>query len=74
MNSTVDELAAQAERLSDEERDILLDRLLLLISSTADPEIEQAWIEEAERRCDAIDRGEMNTVPWEEVRKDLGRA
>jgi hypothetical protein len=34
-----------------------------------------AWrpgIAEAERRVEALDRGEMRSIPWEEARKTLG--
>lgn len=74
MNPTVDDLVTQAERLSLEERELLLDRLQQLVPHGIDPDIEKAWIAEAERRWDEIERGEMKTVPWEEVRKDLGLA
>ena len=74
MNPTVDDLMAQAERLSPNERELLLERLLLLVPHGMDPGIEQAWIKEAESRWDAIERGEMKTIPWEDVRKDLGLA
>jgi hypothetical protein len=54
---TVDELARQIERLSGDEREELLNRILLM---------------PAERRLDAIDRGEDTPVPWEQVRGELG--
>jgi Putative addiction module component len=74
MNPTIDDLLAQAERLSPEDREILLIRLKLAFGDTLDPDIEAAWIAEAQRRLDAVDRGESVPVPWEEVRKDLGLA
>lgn len=73
MNPTIDDLVAQAKLLSVEERELLLLRLQHTLPEVA-PEIEAAWIEEANRRADAIDRGEVKTVPWEAVRKDLGLA
>jgi len=36
--------------------------------SERDEEIEAAWDEEIERRVGQIDRGEVMTIPWEEVR------
>ena len=72
MNPTVDELVAQAEQLPLAERELLVDRLRQTLPTSIDPDIEAAWIAEAERRLDAIDRGEEKTVPWEKVRKDLG--
>lgn len=73
MIPTVDDLVAQAELLSAEERELLLVRLQESLPEV-DSDIEAVWVEEAERRSDAIDRGEVKTVPWEEVRKDLGLA
>lgn len=32
-----------------------------------DPEIEQAWAEEALRRAQACDAGRMKTIPFDEV-------
>jgi putative addiction module component (TIGR02574 family) len=72
MNPTVDELLAQAAKLSLDDRELLLVRLHLDLDESTDPEVEAAWIAEAERRMEAIDRGESVTVPWEVVRKDLG--
>jgi putative addiction module component (TIGR02574 family) len=72
MNPTVDELVAQAEQLPLAERELLMDRLRQTLPTSIDPDIEAAWIAEAERRLDAIDRGEEKTVPWEKVRQDLG--
>lgn len=72
MNPTVDELVAQAEQLPLADRELLVDRLRQTLPTSIDPDIEAAWIAEAERRLDAIDRGEEKTVPWEKVRKDLG--
>lgn len=73
MNPTIDDLVAQAELLSVEERELLLVRLQQTLPDV-DPAIEAAWIEEAERRSDEIDRGDVKTIPWEDVRKDLGLA
>lgn len=72
MNPTVDELVAQAERLPVADRELLLARLRLTLPHAIDPEIEAAWIEEAERRLDAVDRGEMRSIPWDEAKKRLG--
>ena len=72
MNPTVDELVAQAELLPVADRELLLDRLRQTLPHAIDPDIEAAWIEEAERRLDAIERGDEKTVPWDDVRKDLG--
>ncbi|MEL7833018.1 addiction module protein [Fodinibius sp. Rm-B-1B1-1] len=36
-----------------------------------DPEIEKAWIEEAERRLDEIENGEVETIPGPEAMNEL---
>lgn len=33
----------------------------------ADPGAEQAWLEEIDRRLDALDRGPVPTFPWERL-------
>ena len=40
-------------------------------SGFVSPEIEQAWMKEAERTLEAIRSGEMETFPHAEVLKDL---
>jgi len=72
MNPTVDELLAQAAKLSLDDRELLLVRLQLAFEESTDPDIEAAWIAEAERRMEALDRGEIRSIPWGEVRKTLG--
>jgi putative addiction module component (TIGR02574 family) len=73
MASRVEKLYEAAKGLSDAEREKLL--LLLTHSMTADaenngfasPEIEQAWRAECDRRVEAMDRGDMELIPAEEV-------
>ncbi|MBC7482799.1 MAG: addiction module protein [Rhizobacter sp.] len=72
MNPTVDELVAQAEQFSAGDRDLLLIRLQQALAPAVDAGIEAAWMAEVERRVEAMDRGEMRSVPWEEARKRLG--
>lgn len=69
---TVDELVAQAERMPLAERELLVDRLRQTLPHAMDAEIEAAWIEEAERRLDAVERGEMRSIPWAEAKTRLG--
>ena len=71
--AAVEELVSQAKRLSVEDRELLLLRLEVeLAPESVDATVEAAWVAEAERRVDAVDRGEMGTVPWDAVRKGLG--
>ena len=41
------------------------------MESPHDPEVEELWAEEAERRWREIESGEVQTIPWEEVRARL---
>ena len=72
MQLSVDELLEQVQRLSAGDRELLLERLRQVLAPAIDPDIEASWIAEAERRMDAIDRGEMASIPWEEAKKQLG--
>lgn len=36
-----------------------------------DPEIEQSWIREAERRLDEIENGEIEAIPGPQAMKEL---
>jgi putative addiction module component (TIGR02574 family) len=67
-SSRVSRLLEEALQLSENERSELAQRLL---DSIGDPpeEVERAWIEEAERRFADIERGEVRTLPWVEIRK-----
>jgi hypothetical protein len=77
MASRVEKLYEAAQGLSNAEREKLL--LLLTHTTTADaensgfasPEIERAWREECDRRVEAMDRGDMELIPAEEVFRRL---
>jgi putative addiction module component (TIGR02574 family) len=55
-------------KLSEEEREELV-RLLTMQADSgwASPEIEQAWMEECDRRMKAIEDGTMELIPADEV-------
>ncbi len=68
MSRKAEDVYADALALSDEEQQKL--RELLAIRATGDfasPEIERAWREECDRRVEALDRGDMELIPHEEV-------
>lgn len=58
--STLEALEAAALQLSTAERSKLAERLL--VSLEEDDEILAAWVEEAEQRGDAFDRGEIQAI------------
>ncbi|MFN2578917.1 MAG: addiction module protein [Pyrinomonadaceae bacterium] len=54
-----------------DERAELVDRILDSLSETPDKERLERWATETESRLDAIDGGELETKPGEEVLADL---
>src|SRR5574337_460745 len=65
LNSLLEEIEAAALQLAPTERARLAERLLASLEE--DDEILAAWVEEAERRADAFDRGEMEAVDADEA-------
>ena len=71
MSTHVTELFAQASRLSDEDRATLAGLLIESLESEVDPDVEEAWRVEIERRMADFDSGAVEGVPWEDVRARL---
>jgi putative addiction module component (TIGR02574 family) len=67
MNERVRKLSEEIRKLPPEEQADLIEELLVLTYRKPDPEIENAWAEEAKRRLDAYERGETSTAPLEDV-------
>ena len=65
LNATVEALEAEALRLSPADRSLLLERLA--VSLELDPEVEEAWDKEADRREAQIADGSVQPVPGEEA-------
>ena len=63
INSTLENIEAVALQLTQADRAHLAERLLSSLDE--DDEILAAWVEEAERRGDAFDRGEMDAVDFD---------
>jgi putative addiction module component (TIGR02574 family) len=66
MNARATSLADEAERLPPADRIAIVERLLNSLGKT-DPEIEQAWADEAERRLDEYLAGGVAGLDTEEV-------
>lgn len=71
--TTATEVLDAALVLPDRERARIAERLLSSLDKESQPalEVELAWQAEVERRLAEIDRGEVQCVPWEEVRDRL---
>ena len=64
ITTPLEEIEAMALQLPASDRSHLAESLLASLSQ--EDEILAAWIEEAERRADAYDRGEIETVDFDE--------
>jgi putative addiction module component (TIGR02574 family) len=73
MARSVAELFKEASALDEHERATLAGLLLESIEQEPDPEIEEAWKVEIERRIKEIDSGAATLIPWEEVKAKLFR-
>ncbi len=67
MTDQVTELAERGKSLSPEDRTRLVDLLLISLQEPATAEAEAAWETEIDRRLDAYERGEVKSIPAEEV-------
>jgi hypothetical protein len=73
MSRTLDQLAEEVMDLPDDARAQLMERLLLSFTDAqeSDDEIAQAWVEEAERRSQEMNRSGDPGIPAEEVFRQL---
>jgi len=65
MSSTVETLEAEALQLSATERARLVERLIANLD--IDPEVEEAWASEVERRNAEIESGAVSLIPGPEA-------
>lgn len=65
MSATVEELEAEALSLSTAQRARLVERLITSLDS--EPDIENAWAEEVERRHAEIESGTVSLLPGAEI-------
>lgn len=72
MNAIVETIVQQAKALPEQDRAALLDALFGLVTPS-DPAVEQAWIEECEKRAAAVDSGELSLVSADEVMQKYRR-
>lgn len=63
--SSIEQLEAEVLNLPAADRSRLAERLLTSLEE--DDEIMAAWVDEAERRADAFERGEIEAADFEEV-------
>ena len=73
MTKGVQIVLADALRLAPEARAELAAELLASLDGPADADAEAAWNIEIERRIEAIESGEIELEPWEELRHRIER-
>ena len=73
MSDSLADLKNKAARLPEPERAELALSLIESLDGPADPDVEEAWRLEIERRMDQIDRGEVELIPGDEVFARLRR-
>ncbi len=59
--------------LSEADRATLAGLLIESLEPPPEPDVEELWAEEAERRWHEIESGAVATIPWAEVRAKLFR-
>jgi len=74
MTPQASEVLEKALTLSEQERGLLIDRLIAsLDDGPADEGVEQAWANEINLRVDEIRSGKVETIPGEQVLRDLAK-
>jgi putative addiction module component (TIGR02574 family) len=61
----------EALKLSPNERAAVAEQLIASLEEAPDTAVEQAWQEEVQQRLQQVERGEVKTIPWEEVQRRL---
>ena len=73
MSANTEKILKEALSLPTRDRAEVLERLLATFQEPPDPEMDKLWAQEAEDRIDAFDRGELGSVPAEEVFAEIER-
>ena len=63
-----DAVIAEALKLPRDERAAVANRLIASLDEPGDDGVEAAWLAEAERRLEEVERGGASLEPWEAVR------
>ena len=73
MKSSAKEILDQALEMPENDRAAIAERLLASLDAKPDRNVEEAWQQEIQRRLSELDRGDVECVPWEEVRSRMGK-
>lgn len=67
MANTLSDLKKKAAQLPEQERAELALSLIESLDGPADPDVEEAWAQEIDRRVRQVEKGEAELIPAEEV-------
>ena len=73
MNEVNTTLLEQALSLPEHDRAEIANRLLESLDPDVQQGVDEAWAEEIERRCAAVDAGTLATSDWKDVRARIER-
>ncbi len=73
MSRDLKDVFRAAFELPESQRATLAGLLIESLEPAPEPDVEEAWAQEAERRWHEIEAGAVRTIPWEEVRAKLFR-
>jgi putative addiction module component (TIGR02574 family) len=71
MNTQFQELLQSALALPEGERAEIAASLIRSLDTETDEDVDAAWATEIQRRVEAIDRGEVRLIPWDDVMREL---
>jgi len=71
MSLTTERILEDVLSLPEDQRAELAVRLLQSLDREIDPDAEEAWVTEIERRCAALDAGETTLSDWHDVRRRI---
>jgi putative addiction module component (TIGR02574 family) len=68
---SVKEIIESAKKLNPNDRAFVARCLISSLETTQDEGVDQAWAKLAEKRYAQLLNGEVNAVPWEEIKKNI---
>ncbi|MEI8372981.1 MAG: addiction module protein [Planctomycetota bacterium] len=71
MTTQSQEVLQSALALPEAERAEIAASLIRSLDPETDEDVDAAWAGEIQRRVEAIDRGEVRLIPWDDVMQEL---
>lgn len=73
MSETTEQLLKKVLSLGEKDRALLAGALIESLHGEADPNVDDAWEYEIQKRVSELESGAVESVPWSEVRERLFR-